>query len=164
MAFDAYLQIEGIEGESHDSGHEGWIQIQSFTHNVSNEVTGQSGGGHHTGGRCTHRDIVITKPVDSSSPNLNLACCVGKSHPTLRIELCRSGASGMDSVPYQVVDLTDVVITGVTPVADQTTDFPHEKVSFTYGTISWTYTKTDITGKPAGEIVTGWDVKRNTSL
>ncbi len=164
MAFDAYLQIEGIEGESTDAGHEAWIQLQSFTHKVSNEATGQSGGGHHTGGRCNHGDVVVVKPIDSSSPNLALACCSGKSHPTLVIELCRSGASGSDAVPYQKIELTDVVITSVTPAANDATPFPSETVAFTYGSITWTYTKTDITGNPAGEIVTGWDLKRNSAL
>ena len=164
MAFDAYLKIEGIEGESHDAGHEKWIQLQSYSHIVRNETTGQSGGGHHTGGRCTHSDVIVIKPIDSSSPNLALACCLGKSHPTLIVELCRSGASGTDAVPYQKVELTDVVVTSVKPVANETTQFPSEEVTFTYGSIKWTYTKTDIAGKPCGEIVTGWDLKRNTAL
>lgn len=164
MAFDAYLQIEGIEGESTDAGHEGWIQLKAFSHNVSNETTGQSGGGHHTGGRATHSDVVVTKPLDGSSPNLSLACCQGKSMAKATIDLCRSGASGTDVVPYQKVELSDVVITSVAPLANEATDFPHETLSLTYGTISWTYTKTDITGNPAGEIVTGWDLKKNIAL
>ncbi len=164
MAFDAYLQIEGIEGESHDSAHENWIQLQSYQHDVKNETTGQSGGGHHTGGRCIHGDIIVTKPLDSASPNLSLACCQGKSHPTAVVELCRSGGSGTDAVPYQKIELTDVVITSVKPVASESVQFPMEEVSLTYGTITWTYTKTDITGNPAGEIVTGWDLKKNIAL
>ena len=164
MAFDGYIQIEGVEGESHDSGHEKWIQIQSFSHAVPNDVTGQSAGGHHTGGRCRHGDVVVSKLFDSTSPNLLLACCQGKSHPKAIIELCRSGASGTDVVPYQRIELTDVVFTSVVPLASEALSFPEEKVSMTYGTISWTHTKTDISGKPQGEIVTGWDMKRNTAL
>jgi type VI secretion system secreted protein Hcp len=29
MAIDAYLQIEGINGESADSAHKGWIELDS---------------------------------------------------------------------------------------------------------------------------------------
>jgi type VI secretion system secreted protein Hcp len=29
MATDAYLQIDGIKGESADSGHQGWIELTS---------------------------------------------------------------------------------------------------------------------------------------
>jgi type VI secretion system secreted protein Hcp len=29
MAVDVYLQIDGIKGESMDSGHQGWIEVTS---------------------------------------------------------------------------------------------------------------------------------------
>lgn len=164
MAFDGYLQIEGIEGESHDVNHENWIQLQSYSHVVSNETTGHSGGGHHTGGRCVHGDITISKPLDGASPTLVLACCQGKSHPTATIELCRSGASGVEAVPYQKIELTDVVVTSVTPQGVEGAPFPTETVTLTYSSITWTYTKTDLDGTPTGEIVAGWDVKKNTIL
>ncbi|MBD3317601.1 MAG: type VI secretion system tube protein Hcp [Chitinivibrionales bacterium] len=164
MAFDAYLQIEGIEGDATDANHLGWIQLQSYSHNVKNETTGQSMGGHHTGGRCHHEDILVIKPLDGSSPSLALACCQGKSHPSAVIELCRSGASGLDMVPYQKVELTDVVVTGVAPKAGENDEFPIEQIRMTYGSIKWTYTKTDTSGRPTGEVVTGWDLKQNTNL
>ena len=36
MAFDAFLKIEGIEGESTDKAHPGEIEISSFSWGVSN--------------------------------------------------------------------------------------------------------------------------------
>jgi type VI secretion system secreted protein Hcp len=164
MSFDAYLKIEGVDGESTDSNHVGWIQLQSYSHNVSNETTGKSQGGSHMGGRCQHGDISVVKPLDSSSPTLALACCQGKSHPTATLEICRSGASGTDSLTYQKVELTDVVITSVSPQAVGGSDFPSESVCLSYGTIKWTYTKTDTKGSPQGEIVTGWDLVQNKML
>lgn len=29
MAFDAFMKIEGVQGESLDAGHEGWIELLS---------------------------------------------------------------------------------------------------------------------------------------
>jgi len=162
MSFDAYLQIKGIEGDCTDKKHEKWIQLQHFAHSVHNEITGQSAGGSHTGGRCHHSDISISKPMDGSSPNLYLACCQGKSHPTAVIELCRSGGSGTDAVPYQKIELTDVVITSVAPAASS--GIPTENVTMTYGTIKWTHKKTDLAGKPTGEVVTGWSLKVNDKI
>ena len=164
MSFDAYLKIEGIDGESTDSIHTDWIQLLSYSHNVSNETTGKSQGGSHMGGRCQHGDVSIVKSIDSSSPTLALACCQGKSHPTATIEICRSGASGVDTVTYQKIELTDVVITSVSPQAVGGADFPSEAVSIGYGSIKWTYTKTDSKGTPKGEIVTGWDLVQNKML
>ena len=47
MAYNGYLKVEGIEGESTDEGHAGQIEILSFSHHLS-----QSGGGaaSRTGG------------------------------------------------------------------------------------------------------------------
>jgi type VI secretion system secreted protein Hcp len=30
MAFDAYINIDGIPGESLDASHQGWIEITSY--------------------------------------------------------------------------------------------------------------------------------------
>ncbi|MDR2015728.1 MAG: type VI secretion system tube protein Hcp, partial [Azoarcus sp.] len=47
MAFDAFLKIEGIPGESKDSGHDGWIEILSYHHGVNQPAskTASSAGG-----------------------------------------------------------------------------------------------------------------------
>jgi type VI secretion system secreted protein Hcp len=164
MALDAYIQIEGIEGESTDANHIGWIQLMSYSHSIQNETTGQSGGGHHTGGRVMHGDLTLVKSMDASSPILMLACCQGKSHPTATLELCRSGASGIDAIPFQKVELTDVTITSVTPQANDGGGFPTETFTLTYRTITWTYTKTDTTGNPTGEVTGGWDLAANKTL
>jgi len=34
MAVDAYLQIEGIKGESADAGHKDWIEVSHVTWSV----------------------------------------------------------------------------------------------------------------------------------
>ncbi|VXB25437.1 hypothetical protein MASSI9I_20296 [Massilia sp. 9I] len=35
MAADAYLQIDGIKGESADFGHQGWIELASASWGVT---------------------------------------------------------------------------------------------------------------------------------
>lgn len=45
MAFDAFLKIEGIDGESQDKSHPGEIEIESFSWGVSNTSSGGGGGG-----------------------------------------------------------------------------------------------------------------------
>jgi hypothetical protein len=36
MAFDAFLKIDGIPGESTDDKHKDWIEILSFAHGLNN--------------------------------------------------------------------------------------------------------------------------------
>ena len=40
MAFDTFLQIDSVQGESTDDKHKGWIEVFSFSHGVA-----QSGAG-----------------------------------------------------------------------------------------------------------------------
>ena len=50
MAIDVYLQIDGIKGESQDSGHQGWIELTSAVWGViqPRSATASTGGGHPT--------------------------------------------------------------------------------------------------------------------
>jgi type VI secretion system secreted protein Hcp len=71
MAIDAYLQIDGIKGESQDSAHQGWIELISAEWGVlqPKSATASTAGGH-TAERCEHRSISISKLADLSSPLL----------------------------------------------------------------------------------------------
>ena len=67
MAIDVYLQIDGIKGESHDSAHQGWIELTSAQLGVTQpkSATASTAGGH-TAERCEHRSITVTKLADLS--------------------------------------------------------------------------------------------------
>jgi len=165
MALEAYLLLEGIEGQATDMNHEKWIQLLNYNHSINNETMGvKSAGGAHTGGQVIHHDVQVVKNIDGTSPQLSLACCQGLAIPTATIELVRAGGSGTDPVPYQKIEYTNVVIRAVNPMGDVNAQFPTESVAFTYSTIKWTHTKTGKDGKPQGEIVAGWDLEKNTKL
>lgn len=40
MAIDMYLKVEGVTGESKDSNHTGWIDINSFSWGASQPGNG----------------------------------------------------------------------------------------------------------------------------
>ena len=71
MAVDAYLQIEGIKGESQDSAHKDWIECLNVHFEVDqprSPVTSTSGG--HTSARADFDDVVVAKLADLSTPLL----------------------------------------------------------------------------------------------
>lgn len=82
MAIDAYLQIDGIKGESQDSTHQGWIELTSAQWGVlqPKSATASTAGGH-TAERREHRSISVTKLVDLASPLLMQTCSAGKTIP-----------------------------------------------------------------------------------
>lgn len=165
MAYDGFLQIEGIPGESTDDVHGGWIEITSFHHGVSQpagSATSRAGG--RTGARVDIEDFFVTKVVDKSSPLLHLYCCQGKHVPKVTIELCEAiGEKHM----YMKYTLTDVIISSVRPsgVANEEVYVrPIEEVTFNFGTIQWEYVPTGHPGKAAASTVAGWSLEANKPL
>jgi len=162
MAFDAFLKIDGIPGESTDDKHKDWIEILSYSHGLSQPAAGaRSTGGAASGERCNHQDFSIVKVLDKASPKLALYCCNGTHIKSVKLELCR--ATG-DKQKYMEYLLSDVIVSGVRPggSAQGGENLPLEEVSFNYGKIEWTYTETDHkTGKPKGDVKANWDLVAN---
>jgi len=162
MAFDAFLKIDGIPGESTDDKHKDWIEVLSYSHGLSQPAAGaRSTGGAASAERCNHQDFSIVKVLDKASPKLALYCCNGTHIKSVKLELCR--ATG-DKQKYMEYLLSDVIVSGVRPggSAQGGENLPLEEVSFNYGKIEWTYTETDHkTGKPKGDVKANWDLVAN---
>ena len=73
MAFDAFLKIDGVDGESTDDQHKKWIEVLSVSHRMTQQSTGTSGGGIHSGVRVDHGNLTVVKNVDGAGPDLFLA-------------------------------------------------------------------------------------------
>lgn len=73
MAFDAFLKIEGIDGESVDKTHKGEIEIQSLGWGASDPGSVSSGGGAGSG-KVSVQDFHFTMSMTKASPALMLAC------------------------------------------------------------------------------------------
>jgi len=162
MAFDSFLKIDVVPGESTDDKHKDWIEILSFSHGMSQPASGSSSsGGARSAERCDHQDFSIVKTLDKASPKLALHCCNGAHIKEIKLELCR--ATG-DKQKYMEYKLTDVIVSSVRPggSAQGGETLPLEEVSFNYGKIEWIYTATDHkTGKPAGDVKAHWDLTAN---
>lgn len=163
MAFDAFLKISTIPGESTDSEHQQWIEILSFDHGLKQTSTGSvSTGGARTAGRVDHQDMIITKALDAASTPLFLACCRGDHIPEVTIQLHR--ATGKKEKYYEI-KMFDVLVSNVQPKGEARSDetLPTEEVSFNYAKIEWNYIQTDHnTGAVQGNFVKWWDLKTNT--
>jgi type VI secretion system secreted protein Hcp len=160
MAVDMFCKIDGIDGESTDDAHSDWIEILSFSHGVSQPVSGASRTGGRTGGRADFQDFVMTKTIDKATPDLNLYCCNGSHISKIEIELCL--ATG-DKHTFMKYELEDVIVSSVSPggSADSSEAKPLETLSFAYGKIKWEYTPIDNTGKPGAAVDRTWDLEAN---
>ncbi len=156
MAFDCFLKIEEIPGESTDEEHGEWIEVLSFSHGVSQASSGAvSSGGSLSAERCDHQDFSIVKTLDKASPKLNLFCCNGREVDEVKVELCRSGG---DKQKYMEYIMTKAIITSVRPGGSSQggEPLPLEEVSFKYRKIDWIYTP-----ESEGAIPAFWDLETN---
>lgn len=164
MAFDAFLKIDGIDGESTDDQHKDWIELLNFDHGVDQPTSGSvSSGGSRSSQRVNHASFKITKAIDKATPKILLSCCNGTHIPNITLEICRSGG---DKMKYYEVILEDVMIDSAKMVGNakgaDAAPLPVEEVSFNYGKIKWTYTQTDhMTGKASGDVAAEWDLHAN---
>jgi type VI secretion system secreted protein Hcp len=160
MAFDAFLKIDGIPGESTDDKHTDWVELVSFSHSMDQpaSATASSAGGA-TAERVNHSAFNFTHLLDKASPKLYEACCTGKHIKEVTLELCRAGG---DKVKYMEIKLEQVLVSSVAPSGASGDGFPNEKVSLSYGKIKWTYTQQKrADGAGGGNVSAGWDLTSN---
>src|SRR5262249_570145 len=114
MAFDAFLKIDGIEGESTDHKHKGEIEVLSFSWNVSHP---------DKGGRAKLTAFQIVKVLDKASPLLFESCCTGDHISEALFTARKAGESQFE---FLKIKMSDVIITSVSPGGSSGGDLPME--------------------------------------
>ena len=162
MAYDIFMKLDDIPGESTDDKHKEWINLLAFSMGVSQMAVDRSAGSAGGTSRADFQNLAATHRFDKASPKLFEFCATGKHIPTVLVQLHR--ATG-DKQKYLEYKLTDVVITSVAPAGDGSSDVvPLESFSLDYGKIEITYTATDNKGTAKGDVKAGWDRVANKKV
>jgi type VI secretion system secreted protein Hcp len=162
MAVDAFVKIAGIDGESTDAKHKGWIELLSYSFGMSQPASAASATGGRTAERVNISDFHITKVVDKASPHLALACCDGRHIKDVKVELCEAS---QDKHKYVEYVMENVIVSSYQPSGSGGGDKPVESVSFNFGKIKWEYVPLGQDGKPGTKVgPMGWDLEQNKKL
>jgi len=165
MAFDAFIQLEGIKGESTDDKHKDWIEVLSYGFGAQQPQSGTaSSAGNLGSARVNIQNFSFIHNLDIASPKLFEYCCTGQTIPKVTISLNRAGG---DKGKYMEYKLSDVIVTAIGRGGDASNeghDVPRETVSLGFGKVEMTYTKIGIDGKAAGNSSAGWDLKANAKV
>ncbi len=165
MATDTFIKIDGIDGESTDDKHHGWIEVLRYGMGVKQtiSVTASSAGGA-SAERADFNEFRIRKLLDKSSPKLALACAAGTHIDEIVVELCRAGS---DKVTFMTYTLKNCLISRIVTNSggDTGAEFPAETVKINYAKIKWAYTKQNrLGGGATGQVASGWDLQRNCKM
>ncbi|MBI4128724.1 MAG: type VI secretion system tube protein Hcp, partial [Parcubacteria group bacterium] len=160
-AFEYFLNIDGIPGESDDGVHHDEIDLDSFrwgkTQPGIQRSDATSGGGNT--GKARFSDISFTKKVDKASPLLMLAAADGRRLRTATLTARRPGGDD-----YLTMTFSDVVVSSYT-TGGGSGDEPIEEITLNFGKVEMEYKPhTSPSGSPSPSIRTGWDLKTNKPL
>jgi type VI secretion system secreted protein Hcp len=159
MAFDAYLKLDTVAGESTRKGFEKWIEIYSFSMGASNPANITSGAGAGAG-KVDLSAFSFMKKTDSSSPTMFVTCCGGKHFPKAQLKLNKAG--GEAAVDYLTYDFTECFVDSIQwSGSSGGDDTPSESVSMSFASVNITYIPQNADGTKGTPIVGGWNVKTN---
>ncbi|GHS93261.1 hypothetical protein FACS1894139_18580 [Planctomycetales bacterium] len=164
MSFNAYLQLDGIDGEATDAEHKKWIPLLGLDFGVDLPILiDRNTGGPSSTNRANFHELTLTKGIDAATPKLYANCAGAKVIDKAKIEIAR-GLGGKLVKPI-VIELEKVYITSVDTLASAAVHrVPVEIITLNYGTIKWTYTASDLTkGAAGGNVEFKWDLVANKS-
>jgi type VI secretion system Hcp family effector len=146
MAFDAFMKIASIPGESADQKHPNWIELESFQWGISN---GAIMGSQPTKERRTVGTAMsFCKSVDAATPLMVQACSESTLLPEVKIEVCRATK---DKQKYMEYTLKNAFITRFETEAQASGDLPVDRVEIVMESFRLEYIQTDQkTGRSKG--------------
>lgn len=153
MAFDAFLKIDGIPGESPDAKHKDEIQLESFSWGATQTGTMAFGGGGGSG-KVAMQDFHFVMKANKASPKLLLTCATGE-HIKKAVLTCRK--AGKDQQDYYKVTLTDVLVSSYQ--AGGGGDLPTDQISLNFAKVEFEYAPQNEKGALGTAVKVGYDLK-----
>ena len=160
MAYDAFLKIDGIKGESQDAKHKGEIDIMSFSFGMTQQGSHATGGGGGSG-KVSFQDLHFVKRVDSSSPLLFLNCANGAHIKEVNLTVRKAGDK---PVEYLKITMKDLLISSVSTGGSGGEDRLTESVTLNFAQFKEEYTPQKPDGSGDAAIEGAFHIAKNVKL
>ena len=158
-AFDYFLKIDGIQGESTDAKHEDEIEVLSWSWGETQERAPSPSGGGGTG-KVAMTDLHVSADLSRASPQLLLACASGKHVKSAVLTGRRAGKAQAEFLTFS---LSDVLVSGY-QTGGSAAEAPLDSISLNFSKIEVSYKQQKADGSLAPAIRVGWDRKSNKSF
>lgn len=153
---DAFLKVDGIEGESADNKHKGAIELESFSFGLKHVGGGSTGGGGGAG-KAEFSSFRFEKLYDAASPKLFQAAASGTHFKSATVTFRRRGGQQQEFLSYKFDDvLVDQYEQGGSKEPPLLED-----VGFNFGKVEIAYQRQKPDGSLDVPIRASWDLKAN---
>ena len=161
MAFDYFLDIEGIKGEAEDFAHREEMELLSWRWGAS--YTGQIASGSDQRGKTHIKDLVVTKYIDRASPTLLQRCCSGTESDKATLTCRKAGMHGAP-LEYLKIELRKVLITSIDGGVAAPNELGTETITLNFGKVRYTYTPQSDTGLGLAMVDFEWDIEMHRAM
>ncbi len=158
MTTSCYMKIDPIKGESTDTAHKDWNEVDSFSAGVSQPMSGPSGTGGRSAARADFGPFMVNKSIDVGTPDINQYCAQGKHIAKLELEVCQETGSKECYLKYE---LENVMVQSVN-ISGGGSERPQESIAFVYDIISWEYLPINNDGTAGSKVgPKKWNLQEN---
>ena len=132
MAFDAFLKLDGIDGESVAKGYEKWIEVSSFSWGCVDIPSTNTGGGAGAG-KVQLSDLNFVTNFSKASPALLRACATGEHIKEAQLQVRKAGDR---AGAFYKVKFEDILVSSY-QTGGSSDAFPTESISLNYARLSF---------------------------
>ena len=159
VKFTKKTNSKDIPGESTDADHKDWIEVTSWSHEITQpkSATSSTAGGH-TAERCEHASMEFKKDIDKASVYLWEACSAAYAYD---VEIQFFRATGTVRTNYLTIKLTNAIVAQVN-MDVPASGLPAESFQLKYAKITWEHKGSKSDGSAnVGRDAAGWDLSLN---
>jgi type VI secretion system secreted protein Hcp len=159
MSIALYLKVEGASGESKDSKHKEWVDLDSFHWGVLQPSTAATGGGLGAG-RAAFLDLTCVCSLDKANASLLGKCAQGDHIAKITVSASKAGGEQQE---YYKVELEDVIVTAVDINGAEGAEIK-ASYSFQSGKLKTQYKEQTDKGTMGASTDFGWNIKENVKM
>lgn len=160
MAFDAFLKIDGIDGESRVVGMEKSIEVHSYSFGAQNTASTAAGSGAGAG-KVDFTDLSFVVSQSVATVPLIRSVATGVHHAAATLSLRSAGAD--NPVEFYTVTMSDVLVSSFHEAGSASDPRPSNAFSLTFSKIQWSYRDQSPSGKLSPPITFAWDGSKGTA-
>ncbi len=159
QADTAYLQMEGVPGQSTEKAHKGWIELTSWSWGVATRA-GSMGSARFGAGGGRAGQLRVTMDADAASHPLMEATANGKAFKKVVLEVVTTKPNETSRV-FLTLTMEDVLVASYSVAEPPTGKTPSARVTLSYAKMTSTYAPRNPDGSKGTAIPTegSWDLK-----